>query len=292
MHEILIGTMAGAGENTPAYVDKLIPLGFECFQFNYWESFKGFGPAAMAEAVMDKLRSHGIRVSAVSLFANVMGDGEEGETARKQWRELIDSVHLFDCDLVTGFTGRVSGTVPENIERFREVWTPLAEYAEDRKVRIAWENCPMGGDWFRGGWNIAHNPDAWELMFDAVPAPNVGLEWEPCHQMVQLIDPLPQIEKWCSKFFHIHGKDATVRRDIVARHGIGGSKTFCWHRTPGFGDSNWTNIISELRRFGYHGNIDIEGWHDPVYREGLELTGQVHALEYLKNCRGGVFVQA
>lgn len=58
-------------------------------------------------------------------------------------------------------------------------------------------------------------------------------------------------------------------------------------RTPGFGDSNWTDIISELRLAGYAGAIDIEGWHDPVYRDALEMTGQVHALNYLKDCRGG-----
>ena len=33
---------------------------------------------------------------------------------------------------------------------------------------------------------------------------------------------------------------------------------------------------------GFHGCIDIEGWHDPVYRDDLEMTGQVHALNYLE----------
>ena len=61
-------------------------------------------------------------------------------------------------------------------------------------------------------------------------------------------------------------------------------------RTPGFGDSNWTDIISELRMAGYSGAIDIEGWHDPVYRNSLEMTGQIHALQHLKRCRGGNFV--
>jgi hypothetical protein len=41
---------------------------------------------------------------------------------------------------------------------------------------------------------------------------------------------------------------------------------------------------------GYKGSIDIEGWHDPVYRDELEMTGQVHGLRYLQQCRGGSFV--
>jgi hypothetical protein len=38
------------------------------------------------------------------------------------------------------------------------------------------------------------------------------------------------------------------------------------------------------------GSIDIEGWHDPVYRGELEMMGQVHGLNYLKQCRGGSWV--
>ena len=32
------------------------------------------------------------------------------------------------------------------------------------------------------------------------------------------------------------------------------------------------------------------GWHDPIYRGDLEMTGQVAGLNYLKRCRGGDFV--
>ena len=91
----------------------------------------------------------------------------------------------------------------------------------------------MDGNWQTGDWNIAHNPDAWELMFDAVPGDNLGLEWEPCHQLVYLIDPMPQIRKWAPKFFHVHGKDATVRWDVIREHGVFGKVPFVQMRTPG-----------------------------------------------------------
>lgn len=166
----------------------------------------------------------------------------------------------------------------------------LARRAADRGVRIAFENCDMGGTWQTGDWNIAHNPTAWEMMFDAVPDENIGLEWEPCHQMSSLIDPIPQLRKWAPKVFHVHGKDATIAWDIVKEYGVHGPREFVWHRTPGFGDTNWSDIITILRQNGYQGTIDIEGWHDPVYKDELEMTGQVHALNYLKQCRGGDFV--
>ncbi|TIQ61455.1 MAG: sugar phosphate isomerase/epimerase, partial [Mesorhizobium sp.] len=77
----------------------------------------------------------------------------------------------------------------DSLPRFREVWGPLARRAADKGVRIAFENCAMDGNWASGDWNIAHNPDAWELMFNELPDDNLGLEWEPCHQLVYLIDP-------------------------------------------------------------------------------------------------------
>jgi sugar phosphate isomerase/epimerase len=137
---------------------------------------------------------------------------------------------------------------------------------------------------------MAHCPDAWQMMFDALPLENLGLQWEPCHQMGSLVDPIPQLREWVQKIFHVHGKDATVDWNDIRTHGIRGGQPYVWHRTPGFGDSNWTDIVSILRQSKWRGSIDIEGWHDPVYRDELEMTGQVHALNYLKGCRGGAFI--
>ena len=102
-------------------------------------------------------------------------------------------------------------------------------------------------------------------MFNETPDDNIGLEWEPCHQLVYLIDPLPQIRKWAHKFFHVHGKDATVRWDVIREHGIFGKEKFVFMRTPGFGDSNWTDIISELRLAGCSGSHR----HRRLARSGL-----------------------
>ena len=32
-------------------------------------------------------------------------------------------------------------------------------------------------------------------------------------------------------------------------------------------------------------------WHDPAYRDELEMTGQVRSLNYLKDCRGGAWAE-
>ena len=170
------------------------------------------------------------------------------------------------------------------------MFRPLARRAADRGIRLAFENCDKRGDWTSGDWNIAHAPRAWEAMFAEVPDEVLGLEWEPCHQLASFVDPLPQLRHWAHRIWHIHGKDATVLWDVVREHGIRGGVPYVHHRTPGFGDTDWTRLISELRLAGWRGSIDIEGFHDPVYRDRLETTGQVAALEYLKRCRGGRYI--
>ncbi len=291
MENIRIGTLVVASRKSAHYIEQILPHGFESFSLTWWETFGDAAPEAIATPVMKALEHSGAVVSSLSVFGNPLEYDEKAEMVRRNFREAIDRAADFQTGLVTGFTGRLRGKpVEASLERFREVWTPLVEHAASRGVRIAFENCNMGGNWQCGDWNIAINPDAWELLFEAIPADNLGLQWEPCHQMTLLIDPLPQIRTWGHKFFSIHGKDATIRHDVIARHGFGGRECPVWHRTPGFGDTDWRKVISELRLVGFSGSIDIEGWHDPVYRGELEMTGQVAALRYLKNCRGGEFV--
>ncbi|MBI2193447.1 MAG: sugar phosphate isomerase/epimerase [Planctomycetes bacterium] len=287
---IRIGTLVGAG-NAPSTIRQILPHGFESFSLTFWQRIGDVNLKKLAGEVKEALGDSGVVISTVSIYGNPLDDAPGDRETREGWKKLIDGAHLFGADLVTGFTGRLRGKrIDESIPQFKKVFGPLAKRASDRGVRIAFENCEMGGNWSSGDWNIAHYPAAWELMFNAVPADNLGLEWEPCHQMVKLIDPMPQLRQWVKKIFHLHGKDCTIHWDVLRQFGIGGPRPFAFHRTPGFGDSNWADIISDLRKGGFRGSIDIEGWHDPVYRGDLEMTGQVRGLNYLKECRGGHFV--
>ncbi|RCS22946.1 sugar phosphate isomerase/epimerase [Phyllobacterium salinisoli] len=288
---IRIGTMIKANAPDPAaYVKSILPHGFESIEPFFWQVMNKDLPT-LASQLKEAIGDKDVTISTLGMFGNPLEETEIDRETLKGWEALIDHAHLFGATTIAGFTGRVRGKpIEESLPRFRQVWTELSKRAADKGIRLAFENCAMDGNWASGDWNIAHNPDAWEMMFNEVPADNLGLEWEPCHQMVYLIDPLPQIRKWAHKFFHVHGKDATIRWDVIREHGIFGKEAFVFMRSPGFGDTNWTDVISELRLAGWSGSIDIEGWHDPVYRGDLEMTGQVHSLNYLKQCRGGDFV--
>jgi sugar phosphate isomerase/epimerase len=289
LRDIRIGTMIrGNGPDPAGYVKQILPLGFESIEPFFWQTIGNKDIPRLADEIKEAIDGHDVTISTLGMFGNPLEDTETDRQTLQGWETLIDNAHLFGATCIAGFTGRVRGKpIEASLPRFKEVFGRLAKRAADKGVTIAFENCAMEGNWASGDWNIAHNPDAWELMFNEVPDDNLGLEWEPCHQLVYLIDPIPQIRKWAGKFFHVHGKDATIRWDVIREHGVFGKLPFVQMRTPGFGDSDWTRVISELRLAGYHGAIDIEGWHDPVYRNDLEMTGQVMALNHLKQCRGG-----
>lgn len=283
--DIRIGTLAGMNLGAD-YLQQILPHGFESFELTCWAHI---GDVDVAECARESLSVLGDKaiVSSIGIYGNPLQDAQ----TEKDFETLINNVHLFGANVVCGFAGALEDrSVDENMPRYKEVWGRLAKIAEDKGVKIAFENCDMGGTWDRPRWNIAHSPRAWEMMFNEVPSDAIGLEWEPCHQMVSFVDPIRNLRKWVHRVYHLHGKDATVNRDLIDEVGIRGGVDAVFHRTPGFGDTNWTDIITILRLAGFRGAIDIEGWHDPVYREELEMTGQVYGLNYLKACRGGAYI--
>ena len=283
--DIRIGTIAQMGAG-PDYIRQILPHGFESFQLFAWQYLPKIDMIETAKQIADVLGDKAV-ISSLGIFGNPLQD----EQTAKDWETCLRSAKLFHCDIVAGFAGaQEDRSVSDNMAKYKEVFGRLAKIAEDEGVRIAFENCDMGGDWDRPKWNIAHAPRAWEMMFNEIPGDAIGLEWEPCHQMGALIDPLPQLRQWLPKIYHLHGKDATIDYDILKTQGLHSGKAWIHHRTPGFGDTNWTEVITILRRGGFKGTIDIEGWHDPVYRDELEMTGQVFGLNYLKSCRGGAFI--
>ena len=286
MKLIKIGTLV-PGDMVPQWMPKLIEYGFEAVAINYFSTSGNTDFKELAKKIRDAIGDSGITVSSAGVYCNPLRD----EAGVKEWIKCIDHAEAFGTDIVTGFTGRLDDvSVPDNIPRFKEVFTELAKRAADKGVKLAFENCAMGSSWHKGTWNISNNPLAWDMMFDVLPFDNVGLEWEAAHQLSFLRDPLISLRKWAKKIFHVHGKDANIDWYNIREFGIDGARSFARDRTPGFGDTDWREVCNVLYRNGYEGTIAIEGFHDPFLRENFEFTGQVAALKYLKECRGGDFI--
>ena len=212
VQSIRIGTMVRVGEDDPAKeIAKIVDHGFECFQLFFWRSLHGHDMAKLADSVNAALEGTGAIISSLGIFGNPLEEDDIDLETRAAWETLVENAYRFDCDLVTGFAGRLRNRpLTDSLPKFQEIFGSLADKADGKNVRLAFENCAMDGNWFSGDWNIAIDPIAWEMLFDKVPAKNIGLEWEPCHQMLALIDPLPQIEDWADRIFHVHGKDAAI----------------------------------------------------------------------------------
>ena len=117
-------------------------------------------------------------------------------------------------------------------------------------------------------------------MFDAVPSESLGIEYDPSHLICLLIDYLWVVREYASRIYHVHAKDAEVLWHNVHRDGIlepGAVR----HRMPGLGDVDWSKLISVLLEAGYTGNLDIEGRHDPIFRDETEEEGLRLAVKHL-----------
>lgn len=286
MKQIAVGTCI-PGSKFTQWAPSLMEHGFECFAVNFHMELGGVVLGELAQEVHSLLDGTGIKISSLGFYCNALMYEEH----EKQLHECIDLAECFGTNTVSTFAGALKGqSVEAAMPQFKEVFGRLARHAEDKGVRIAIENCPMGGTWNSGTDNIGFNPRAWDMMFNEVASDALGLEWEPTHQMYQLIDPIACLRKYAGKVVHIHGKDANVKRDVLAEQGFMGPDDVVDSRFPGFGDVDWRQIFAILQKADYDGCISIEGYHDFLYNGEWEMTGQLHSLNYLKWCRGGHFI--
>lgn len=285
MFDIKIGTLIPAGV-APALLPMLNEIGFESYEINMDSREATYGYPALAETLLPCMA--GRPVSAIGLYGNTLDHPERDESVYAAITYGIKNAHLLHCDTIGIFAGAVPGRpMDESLPEFRKWMTPLCKLAEDHGVRLALENCNTGSTRSNAVMNIAINSDMWEKIFNEVSSPALGLEWEPAHAITLLTDPIPQLRKWAPKVFHVHGKDATLAWDVLRTHGLQGDQPYVWDRTPGYGDTNWHDVMTILLQNDYKGFVDIEGYHDPVFYGRLEWSAQASALSYLKDCRGG-----
>jgi sugar phosphate isomerase/epimerase len=286
MRSIPIGTLVKGEEDPARAIRVLAPLGFESFSVMFWATTGDADLSGLAAGVREASSATGTVVSSVSVYGNVLSGDEAGRRTLRDLDALIRAAPSFGCRVVSCFAGRIPGSsVPDSIGPWKAVFGPLAELAESLGVCIAFENCRLGDTWKAGKWNISINGDAWELMFAALPSAAIGLEWEPCHQVESLIDPIAQARIWAGRFFHVHGKDARVDRQALAERGLYGARK--WHAPcfPGNGDTDWSELFVVLDAAGYDGTVDVEGWNDSEWSGEREIEGQRRALDYLRSCR-------
>lgn len=271
---------------SPEEIEFATSAGFESIQLLIWPG-DPLDPTETDEAEILKAKEQydeaGIEISALGCYINQLDpDEQQAKENQDYFRMLFNVAELMEVDCIGAFAGRNPELdIPDNIPLFKEVWTPTAAMAEDRGLKIAFENCPMFHYFPFRGVNIAYTPRAWDPMFEEVPSPALGLEYDPSHLICLLMDYLQVIYDYGDRIHHVHAKDAEVVWRNVKKYGIT-EPGAVRHRTPGMGDADWAKIVSALLEVGYEGNLDIEGRHDPIFKAARENEGLVISLQHLQ----------
>lgn len=224
-----------------------------------------------ARAILDE---NELEISSLGYYPNPMHpDPEHRDVVIDHLKKVIDAAALvMDEPIVGTFVGRDKDkTIEENFEIFKKIWPSIVQYAGDKGVRIAIENCPMifTNDEWPGGNNLAFSPTIWREMFRIIPDENFGLNLDPSHLVWLMIDYYRVIRDFKERIFHVHAKDLEIDREGLYQNGTL-SLGMGWQipRLPGLGEVDWGGFISQLYRFGYDYVISIE--HEDRKFEGTE----------------------
>lgn len=227
---------------------------------------------ARADDVNALCDKHQVGISALGYYPNPLSAiAEESEIAFTHIKRVIDAAQKLGLKNVNTFIGNDHTQSYEyNFARFTELWPPIIRYAQDRDIRVGIENCPMyfGKNEWPGGKNLARSPEIWRRMFEAIPSDYFGLNFDPSHFILQMMDYIQPMYEFKHKLFHTHAKDLKIDRRLLNERGI---FSIGWEvpKLPGLGDCNWNAWISALTDVGYDGTVSVEV-EDDAFRSTLE----------------------
>lgn len=217
---------------------------------------------AQADDTNALCEKYGVSISALGYYSiPLSAEADQAEAACAHLPKVIDAAALLGLSNVNAFIG-ANHTLPleENLQKFAEVWPDFIKHAESKNIRIGIENCPMlfANTW-PFGLNLARTPAIWRRMFETIPSDHFGLNYDPSHLRMQLIDPIEPIKEFGPKIFHTHAKD--MRVDVDRLNDVGSLVPPMERSTakiPGLGDIDWGKWIGALTDAGYDGPVCVE----------------------------------
>jgi len=226
-----------------------------------------------AKEIRAMLNHYGLQISSLGYYPNPLHpDPEHRQTVIEHLKKVILAAEMLEVPIVGTFIGKDKNkTVPQNLEEFARVWPPIVKFAREHGVKIAIENCPMifTYDEWPGGNNLASAPAIWRKMWEIIPDENFGLNLDPSHLILQMIDYVRVVYEFKDRIFHVHAKDLMIDREGLYNNGVL-SQGMGWQvpRLPGFGEVNWSKFIGALYKVGYDYVLSIE--HEDRAFEGTE----------------------
>lgn len=230
-----------------------------------------------------------IAISALGYYPNPLdADPEKRGAYVAHLKKLIEAAAFLGVGTVGTFVGRVPDrTVDDNLKIFADVWPELIALAEKNGVRIAIENCPMlftASEW-PGGQNLAISPAIWRRMYEIIPSPNFGLNFDPSHFVWLQMDYIKPLYEFRDRIFHVHFKDIKLYRDRLDDVGtLAAPLEFMAPKLPGLGDVDWSRFVSALYDIGYDGYACVEV-EDRAFEDSPEriLASLELSYHYMRN---------
>ncbi len=264
------------GWNFEEMIDTVSEMGLACVEVACWPKGKAERRYAgvshidvadmteeKAEYILEYCKKKGVEISALAFYPNTMdSDIQKREENIEHLKKVIEASARLGVNMVTTFIGRDSQkTVEENVELFREIWPPIIAFAEQNKVKIAIENCPMlfGKDQWPGGQNLMTTPVIWRKLFGIIDSEYFGLNYDPSHFIWQQMDYIKPIYEFKDKIFHVHYKDIKMYKERLEECSVMAYPLdYMSPKLPGLGDVDWGYYVSALTDIGYEGFTCIE----------------------------------
>lgn len=278
--------------------------GFDCVELMCWPTGKAERRYAgvthldvtdVTEAHIAETRAllarYGVAISGLGYYPNPLSaDPAEASAALLHLRKVIEAAGRLGIGVVNSFVGcDHTRSVEENWPRFLEVWPQVVRWAEESGIRLGIENCPMyyTRDEWPSGKNLAVSPAIWRRMFEAIPSPAWGLNYDPSHLVWQQMDYIKPLRAFGDRLVHIHAKDVRLDRERLDEVGILATPLqYHTPKLPGLGDIDWGRFFSVLGDTGYDGAVCIEA-EDRAY-EGSVATRKAGLQQAQRFLRGFV----
>lgn len=266
-----------------ADIGKAARLGFDGIELPtgaFGDPWSGQPDRAGLEQARGLAGSHGVEITALAHYV-LSGSRASVEDVTASYERAFDAAEALGVRVIAS----MSGFDPDrdwagNVALFAERFGPVAERAEARGMRVAFEN--WMGYWGRLPFrpvNMGGAPDTWDAWFAAVPSSALGLEFDPSHLYWQGIDHVRALREYAGRVYHVHAKDTEMLPEKRYRGGVNGD--YFRFRIPGYGEIDWAAFISALGEVGYDGGVAIEH-EDPVYSGARFDEGLIRGRQVLR----------
>lgn len=232
------------------------------------------GDPGTARGVRDLVEGAGLGISSFACYANIFADGPSiSDAVAGMIRGTIDSASAIGVGVVCCLAGMPASGVSKEVmikEWAPKAWLFLAEYAQAKGVRIAFEN------YFA---TLLQSTREFIWFFEACDHPCLGLNYDPSHLVHQGCDWHEPVELFADRICHTHAKDTAINERTLRR--IGNLNRGWWrYCIPGYGVIDWGPYIATLRQNGIDTVLSIEHEDGSLGREEGFLKGLAYLRQF------------